>query len=488
MIDVQTLKINIIKLGIRGELTSGFSSEKTGDEALNQAIKEKDNAYKSGLIRKEKKGALINDEELPFDIPDNWAWARLSDISSIESGGTPDRSIAKYWNGNIPWLKIGDLKGKYVSECSEYITLEGLNNSSAKIFKKGTMLYTIFATIGNVSILDFESSTNQAIAGITFYGGMNTNYLYYVLIGLKDILVGKSHGMTQANINQTILKNTVIPIPPIDEQESISKKLDELFDILDKVETAQKDVLELRDGLERKVINLALKGKLVEQKAEEGNANDLLKKIKKEKQDLIKAKILRNEKPLNTIEEDEIPFVIPSSWVWVRLGDLGSYKKGPFGSALTKSMFVPKSDNSVKVYEQKNAIQKDWHLGDYFITKEYYLDQMQSFEVGGGDIIVSCAGTIGETYVLPDDAEEGIINQALMRIRLSQFVDVDYYLMYFDAILKGAANDEGKGTAIKNIPPFDILKNMLFALPPYEEQKRIVSRVKELINICDLVA
>ena len=151
-------------------------------------------------------------------------------------------------------------------------------------------------------------------------------------------------------------------------------------------------------------------------------------------------------------------------------------------------MFVPKSDNSVKVYEQKNAIQKDWHLGDYFITKEYYLDQMQSFEVGGGDIIVSCAGTIGETYVLPNDAEEGIINQALMRIRLSQFVDVDYYLMYFDAILKGAANDEGKGTAIKNIPPFDILKNMLFALPPYEEQKRIVSRVKELINICDLVA
>ena len=115
------------------------------------------------------------------------------------------------------------------------------------------------------------------------------------------------------------------------------------------------------------------------------------------------------------ITEDEIPFEIPKSWCWCRLGELGLYRKGPFGSSLTKSMFVPRSEFSVKVYEQKNAIQKDFTLGDYYIPKEKF-NSMQSFNVEPEDIIISCAGTIGEVYKLPKNAPIGIINQALMRV------------------------------------------------------------------------
>jgi len=179
--------------------------------------------------------------------------------------------------------------------------------------------------------------------------------------------------------------------------------------------------------------------------------------------------------------ENEIPFEIPDSWAWCRLKVLGQYKKGPFGSNITKSMFVPDGPNTIKVYEQKNAINKDASLGTYFITSEKF-QALKSFEVFPNDIIVSCAGTIGETYVLPSDMRPGIINQALMKITLFDINILEFYLIYFDSVLKKSANSQGHGVALKNIPPFDVLKKYLMPLPPLEEQSRIIQQVNFLLN------
>lgn len=160
----------------------------------------------------------------------------------------------------------------------------------------------------------------------------------------------------------------------------------------------------------------------------------------------------------------DVPFEVPERWEWCKLDDLAFYKKGPFGSSLTKSMFVPDSPDAYKVYEQKNAISKDATLGHYFIDKDKY-EGLKGFTVQSEDIIVSCAGTIGETYVLPLNLREGIINQALMLIRLFDKSISDFYLLYFDFMLKSEAAKESKGTAIKNIPPFDILKSFYIPLP-----------------------
>ena len=164
---------------------------------------------------------------------------------------------------------------------------------------------------------------------------------------------------------------------------------------------------------------------------------------------------------------------------------MGSYKKGPFGSALTKGMFVPQGRGAVKVYEQKNAIQKNANIGDYYITREYYETKMSGFEVHPGDVIVSCAGTIGETYVLPENIEQGIINQALMRMQLFQPIHIPYFLVYFDVVLKQNARSGSKGSAIKNIPPFEVLKNYLVPIPPLAEQKRIVAKLEEILPLCE---
>lgn len=163
-----------------------------------------------------------------------------------------------------------------------------------------------------------------------------------------------------------------------------------------------------------------------------------------------------------------------NAWEQRKFGDLADYKKGPFGSAITKDMFVPKDKDSVKVYEQQNAINKDWSLERYFLPKEYVLTKLKSFEVYGGDIIVSCAGTIGEIYEIPQNAEAGVINQALMRVRVNEdIVDKSMFTIAFSNMIDEFTRTHSNGSAIKNIPPFADLKPMQVLIPSMSEQKKI---------------
>ena len=243
--------------------------------------------------------------------------------------------------------------------------------------------------------------------------------------------------------------------------------------------------------LRQKILDLAIHGKLVPQDPSDEPASVLLERIRTEKERLIKeGKIKRSRKTAKTSDTphypQDVPFEVPEGWEWCKLDDLAFYKKGPFGSSLTKSMFVPDSPDAYKVYEKKNAISKDATLGHYFIDKDKY-EELKGFTVQSEDIIVSCAGTIGETYVLPLNLRDGIINQALMLIRLFDKSISDFYLLYFDFMLKSEAAKESKGTAIKNIPPFDILKNFYIPLPPFAEQQRIVAEIERWFTLIDTV-
>lgn len=161
---------------------------------------------------------------------------RLGDICEIQSGGTPARSKRDYWeNGTIPWVKISDIKGKHLENTEEFITDEGLKNSSAKVFPKGTILYTIFATLGETCILNIDAATNQAIAGITIKSdGVHREYLYYYLSSLKSEVNQMGRGVAQNNINMSILRNLPIQLPPLDEQRRIAATLDKVTDLIAK--------------------------------------------------------------------------------------------------------------------------------------------------------------------------------------------------------------------------------------------------------------
>ena len=172
---------------------------------------------------------------------------KLGDVCKIQSGGTPSRGNLNYWNnGNIPWVKISDIKEKYLSRTEEFITQEGLANSSAKIFPKETILYTIFATLGEVSILGIEATTNQAIAGLQIIDeNICKDYLYYYLISLKPFVNEIGRGVAQNNINMQILRNFEIPLPSLEEQKAIARKLDKVSGLIEKRKTQHAKLSEL---------------------------------------------------------------------------------------------------------------------------------------------------------------------------------------------------------------------------------------------------
>ena len=355
--------------------------------------------------------------------------------------------------------------------------------------------------IGKAGYVDVDFSNTQIGAFLRIVRpllGLIAPYLKLIFATeyYREHIRTQSQGTNINNVKAEYITELRIPFPPLAEQGRIVaeiKKFEPLIAEYDKLEQqATKLDDEIYDKLKKSILQYAIQGKLVPQDSNDEPASVLLERIRAEKKAQLGKKYVEsyiykgddncyyehiNGKDVDITEE--IPYDLPTGWAWSRLDNLAIYKKGPFGSSLTKEMFVPKSNTSIKVYEQKNAIYKNCTLGNYYISASKY-ETMKSFEVFPKDIIVSCAGTIGETYVLPENAPKGIINQALMKIKLFNQGILDFYLIYFDYILKNQAKRNSKGSAIKNIPPFEILKRMLMPIPPLAEQKRIVEKIDEI--------
>ena len=486
----EQLKASILQYAIQGKLVEQRPEEGTGEELYQQIQAEKRRLIQEKKIKKEKPLAEITEEKIPFDIPESWKWVKVGEIGSWGAGATPPRTNPAYYGGTIPWLKTGDLNDGLINEIPEFITDLALEKTSVRLNPVGSVLMAMYgATIGKLGILEISATTNQACCACIPYNGIHNRYLFYYLMSMRRTYISMAEGGAQPNISKEKIVNSLFPLPPLAEQKRIVAKIEELLPLVDRYATSYEKLEQLNakfpEDMKKSILQYAIQGQLVEQRPEEGTGEELYRQIQAEKQRLIAEKKIKKEKPLAEISEDEKPYDIPSNWIWVRFGELGSYKKGPFGSAITKSMFVPKGNGAIKVYEQKNAIQKDATIGDYYIRREYFESKMKGFEVFPGDIIVSCAGTIGETYVMPDDFEQGIINQALMRMKIFKPLYIPYFLIFFDFVLKRDAKSSSKGSAIKNIPPFEILKNYLVPLPPLAEQKRIVAKIEELLPLCE---
>lgn len=490
--NAQDLKNSILQLAVQGKLVEQRTEEGTARELLEQIKLEKDQLIKDKKIKKSKPLPEITEDEIPFEIPESWEWARLNGIVCNNGQEKPQCKFS--------YIDIGSIDNVHqkLNQNENIVEAKDAPSRARKIVKYGDIIYsTVRPYLHNMCIIDKEFSfkpiASTGFAVMSCLGKLYNRYLFFYLMSPTfDNYANASEnarGATYPAINDDRLYRAIVPVPPLEEQHRIVAKIEEILPYIDqydkaytKLETFNK---KFPEDMKKSILQMAMQGKLVEQRPEEGTADELYEQIVAEKARLIKDGKIKKEKPLPDITEDEIPFEIPSSWKWVRFGEFGNYKKGPFGSALTKAIFVPKADNTIKVYEQKNAIQKNASLGDYYITRDYFESKMKGFELFPGDIIVSCAGTIGETYIMPDGIEQGIINQALMRMKLMPSVYVEYFLIYFDVILKQTARKSSKGSAIKNIPPFDELKRYLVPLPPIEEQKRIVTKIEELLPYCD---
>ena len=436
--------------------------------------------------------ALVSKEEQPYQVPKNWVWVRLESISNKITDGAHKTPV--YTEKGVPFISVKDIdNGKISFENTKFIS----EDTHLELIKrchpqKGDILVTKSGTIGRTAVVDTDIpfSLFVSVALIKpIQSIINSKFLSYYLNYAINQIVGKKYikGSSIQNLHLTEIKKIEVPLPPVDEQNQIVKKLDHLFVKIDKVKQFIDEVKESFELRRAAILDKAIKGKLVEQDTREESATSLLAKVEIEREKLIKEKKLK-KKNIEPIKPEEIPYDIPRNWAWVRLEQItdlsdNAIRRGPFGSAITKEMFVPKGENTYKVYEQKNAIQQNAFLGDYYISEEKY-NSLVSFRVLPGDIIVSCAGTIGKTFIIPDDAPAGIINQALLKIRLNNSViDNEYFLYLFEALLLKHIHQTAKGSAIKNMVSVDYLKKtLLIPLPPIMEQKRIVEKLNFILD------
>lgn len=476
-------------LAISGRLTEQNLEIESAENEFTKLLLQKKELINNKVIKKEKTAELENNDN-PFDIPKNWKWCQLADLCKTVTDGT--HKTPTYIEQGVPFLSVKNVSsGAFDFEDVKYIS-EHEHDELLKRCKPeiGDVLFCRIGTLGKAIEIDFEPSFSifVSLGLIKPLDVYLSKYLVTVFnSGYGDEWIKRNKAgdsMHAAKINLDTLRAFMIPLPPREEQERITNRIYETFRLLDIIENFQKQYTLNLDVLKSKLIDAGIQGKLTEQLSEDGTAEELYSLMIEEKKQILKDRKGREDKNIKDIDINiNVPYELPDNWKWVRFGEIGLFKKGPFGSALIKSMFVPKSDDTVKVYEQQHAIQKNNELGTYYITREYFDDKMSGFEVLPGDILVSCAGTIGETYILPDEIEQGIINQALMRVSLVSSVNKRFFQYYFDANLKKTAQEESNGSAIKNIPPFDVMKNWYFPLAPLKEQERIVEKIEELLAI-----
>ena len=364
-------------------------------------------------------------------MTNEWQVKKIGDVCTVERGGSP-RPIEDFITDSpdgINWIKIGDTSDSmYITQTAQKIKPEGMKKS--RYVQPGDFLLSNSMSFGRPYILKIDGCMHDGWLVLRDNEGVfDKRFLYYYLSAkptyekFKMMAVG---GVVN-NLNSDMVRKVEVPIPQMAEQIKIA-------DILDKAN----GILESR------------------------------KQTLSALEDLIKARF---------VEMFGDPESNPMGWEQVTLGDVcSSIVRGPFGSALKKEFFVEPDETTYKVYEQKHAIQKSATIGTYFVTAEKF-NELRRFECVAGDILMSCSGTMGELYQLPEGCEQGIINQALCKFTLNDRILPICFLTYMRQTI---GNLETKGSGLQNIAAISFVKAMPINLPPKEVQKKFAAFVAQV--------
>lgn len=481
----QELKNSVLQLAIQGKLVEQRAEEGTGEQLYREILAEKAKLVKAGKIKKEKPLPEIAADEKPFDIPEGWCWARLGNVGSWNAGATPSRTNPQFYDGNIPWLKTGDLNDGPILETSEYITDLALEKNSLQINPVGAVLMAMYgATIGKLGILSLEATTNQACCACFPLSSLSNIYLFYYLMAIRKSFVKMGAGGAQPNISKEKIVHTLIPLPPLAEQKRIVSKIEELLPYIDRYEQAWRKLEDFNkrfpDNMQKSILQFAIQGKLVEQRPEEGTGEALYKQIQAEKQRLIKAGTIRKEKPLPEITEEEKPFDIPESWKWVRFGNIANkLTDGTHSTPKYTSTGIP----FVSVKDMSSG-KLDFSSTKY-ISVEEHTELFKRCNPEFGDLLISKIGTTGVPAIVDTNLPFSLfVSVALMKFS-HDLLNVFYlYYLVFSPLVENQAKENTRGVGNKNWV-LDKIRNSLVPLPPLAEQKRIVAKLEEILPLCE---
>ena len=462
----QELRSSILQLAIQGRLVEQRPEEGTAEELYRQIQTEKQALIIAGKIKKEKPLPEIAEDEVPFDIPESWKWVRLQDVV-YPVGNKNNQILAKE-------VKV---EGLYPAVSQGSAIFEGYSDNKEKVINDLPLVMFGDHT-RNVKYIDFPfvicADGTKFMKAICVY----PKYIYYWM----SIVAEKLHNRGYAR-HFLLLTKKNIPLPPLAEQKSIVAKMEELLPLVDRYEQARQrlEVLNSRFpvDMQKSVLQLAIQGRLVPQRPEEGTGEDLFRQIQSEKQALIKAGKIKKEKPLPEITEDEIPFDIPESWKWVRLASLcKSIADGDHQPP-------PQVPNGVPFLVISNLSSGTIDFSSTrFVHIEYFKSLSLERRARRGDILFTVTGSYGIPVKVNCNIEFCFQrHMSLLRLML----DWDYLFYALKSpLVKGQCDAVATGTAQKTVG-LNSLRNLIIPLPPLAEQKRIVARLEELLPLCEML-
>ena len=494
------MKKSILQYAIQGKLVEQRPEEGTGEELYQQIQAEKQRLIKEGKIKKEKALPEIAEDEIPFEIPENWCWCRLEDLVTILGDGlhgTPQYDISgEYYFVNGNNLNNGVIEIKPDTK--------KINEKEFEKYKKDLNETTIFVsingTIGNIAFYNNEKIIlgksacyfNVAIEDLKkyfFYLFQTDFFLNYAL--------DNATGTTIKNVGLGTMRNFLLPLPPLSVQNAIVAKLEQVLPLVDAYENAllQKEELKsaLPDKVKKAILQEAITGKLTEtwrksstikesgkqlldRIIEERNAKALAEweeKVKTNPKAKKPAPIVASE-----IGEDEIPFEIPESWCWCRIDDLFAHNSG---KALNKS--ENKVGTELEYITTSNLYWNYFEL-DNLKTMLFKDEEIEKCTVKKGDLLVCEGGEVGRSAIWNYDRTVCIQNH-IHRLRAYDSklnVLFYYHVMYLFKESK-VIDNYAKGIGIKGLSS-NALGSIIVPLPPLEEQQEIVKKVEELLELC----
>jgi len=483
-LNAQDLKNSILQLAVQGKLVEQRAEEGTARELLEQIKLEKDQLIKDKKIKKSKPLPEITEDEIPFEIPESWEWVRLNGIVCNNGQEKPQCKFS--------YIDIGSIDNVHqkLNQNENIVEAKDAPSRARKIVKYGDIIYsTVRPYLHNMCIIDKEFSfkpiASTGFAVMSCLGKLYNRYLFFYLMSPTfDNYANASEnarGATYPAINDDRLYRAIVPVPPLEEQHRIVAKIEEILpyiDQYDKAYTKQETFnKKFPEDMEKSILQMAMQGKLVEQRPEEGTADELYEQIVAEKTQLIKDGKIKKEKPLLEITEDEIPFEIPSSWKWVRFSEVMDVRDGTHDS--------PKYiETGIPLVTSKNISGGGLDFSNVkYISREDADKINERSNVDTGDILFAMIGSIGNPVIVNKDREFCVKNVALFKNydKSKMCIEYVYWFLYREQyIMKKVASG-----GVQSFISLKVFRNYLFPLPPLEEQKRIVAKIEELLPYCD---
>lgn len=488
----QQLKASILQYAIQGKLVEQRPEEGTGEELYQQIQAEKQRLIKAGKIKKEKALPEITEDEIPFDIPKTWCWIRLGELIRV-IGGVSYKKGDVVKNG-IRILRGGNIQAMKVLTDEDDVFLPHEYRDDEKQVKIGDILIVAStgskAVIGKAGYVDREMPCTMIGAFLRICRPIYFETVEYLRCLFDSDFYRKhirdlSQGTNINNVKESYITEFVIPFPPLTEQKRIVAKIEEVLPYVDRYADAYEKLEQFNakfpEDMKKSVLQYAIQGKLVEQRPEEGTAEELYRQIQVEKQKLIKAGKIKKEKPLPEIAEDEIPFDIPESWKWVRIGTVATIlggKRIPAGRKLS-------SNDTGYIYIRVSDM-KDGYVSTENLqyVPEDIFPSISKYIIHKEDVFITVAGTIGRVGKIPPELDGANLTENADRLVFS-LMDQDWLIKCMQSSL--VQNQIADATTKVGQPKLAIIRiqNMLIPLPPLAEQKRIVAKLEEILPLCE---